>query len=300
MSRPLRLHAPGLLHHVFARGNNKACIFEDDRDYRTFLELLAKGLARFGVKCVAYCLLWNHYHLAVMPQQQPLWRLMQQVNSVYCRGFNRRHERVGHVLQGRYGCRIVEDGVYARTVIRYLALNPLAAGRVVSPSEWPWSSYQAAVGHAAVPDFLSLDNVWSAFGTSDPTEGRARLIEFVGADPEDGFHDSLLLGSDWLATYAAPRLEPHQANIDFTYAHRYAARPALDVLLEGCGDRWSTQAAAWTAYHRHAYTLAELGRALGRNPSTICRWIQRAAARKAAVHVPSAAEIVVPQRTEML
>ena len=184
MSRTLRIHAPGLLHHVFARGNNKACIFEDDRDCQRFLDLLAKGLERFAVTCVGYCLLWNHYHLTVVPGQHPLWRLMQQVNSTYCRGFNRRHGRVGHVLQGRYGCRIVEDGAYARTVLRYLALNPVAAGRASTPGEWPWSSYRSAIGLAAVPDFLSLEHVWSAFGTSDPAEGRARLVQFVGTQPE--------------------------------------------------------------------------------------------------------------------
>lgn len=286
MSRPLRIHAPGLLHHVFARGNNKACIFEDDLDYQTFLDLLAKGLARFSVKCVGFCLLWNHYHLALVPQQWPLWRLMQQVNSTYCRRFNRRHGRVGHVLQGRYGCRIVEDGAYVRTVLRYLALNPPAAGRVERPEDWQWSSYRPALGLAAVPDFLSLDYVWSAFGTTDPAEGRVRLAGFVGAKADERLDESLLLGSDWLKTYAAPRLAPHQTNIDFTRAHRFAARPPLDVLLQGCVDRPSTQDAAWTAHHQHAYTLAELGGALDRDPSTICRWIQQAAARQPAANAP--------------
>ena len=56
MSRPLRLHVPGLLHHVFARGNEKACIYADDQDYESFLELLADTLPRFDVRCVAYCL----------------------------------------------------------------------------------------------------------------------------------------------------------------------------------------------------------------------------------------------------
>jgi putative transposase len=282
MSRPLRLHAPGILHHVFTRGNDKACIFEDDIDHRAFLDLLARTLARFGVECVAFCLLWNHYHLAVVPHEQPLWRLMQQLNSTYCQHFNRRHGRIGHVLQGRYGCRIVEDGAYARTVLRYLALNPVQAGRVVSASDWQWGSYRAALGLDTVPDFLALDYVWSAFGTLDPMVGRTRLIEFVGADLEDSFHDTLLFGSDRLASYAASRLEPHQSNIDFSYAHRYAARPSLAAILDGCVDRASAQDAAFAAFRRHGYTLADVGRALGRDPSTICRWIQRAAARRAA------------------
>ena len=177
MSRPLRLHAPGLLHHVFARGNEKACIFADDRDHTSFLELLADSLPRFATRCAAYCLLWNHYHLLLVPNEHRVSRLLQQLNSTYCQGFNRRHNRVGHVLQGRFGCRIVEDGAYARTVLRYLALNPVAAGRAATAEDWPWSSYRFVLGRAECPTFLSLQDTWNAFATSDGSEGRSpRLL----------------------------------------------------------------------------------------------------------------------------
>ena len=145
MSRPLRLHAPGMLHHVFARGSEKASIFADDQDYRTFLELLAATLLRWDVRCVADRLLWNHYHLLLVPNATSDFTPTQQLNSGYCQRFNRRHHRVGPVLQGQFGCRIVEDGAYARTVVRYLALNPVAAGRAESGEAWPWSSYRYAL-----------------------------------------------------------------------------------------------------------------------------------------------------------
>jgi putative transposase len=74
-----------------------------------------------------YCLLRNHYHLLLVPHEHPVSRLMQQLNATYCQRFNRRHGRVGHVLQGRFGSRLVQDGAYARTAVRYLALNPVAA-----------------------------------------------------------------------------------------------------------------------------------------------------------------------------
>jgi len=280
MSRPLRLHVPGLLHHVFARGNEKACIFADDQDHESFLDLLADTLPRFDVRCVAYCLVWNHYHLLLVPNEHPISRLLQQLNSAYCQRFNRRHRRVGHVLQGRYGCRIVEDGAYARTVLRYLALNPVVAEKAARPEDYTWSSYRFALGLEEPPDFLSLRDMWSAFGTSDCGVGRARLAHFVAAGLQDGFTNPLLHGSGRLAERLGGALEPHRATRDYVYPARFADRPSLGSLLDGCVDREAIEDAAHTAFHRHAYTLADIAAALGRDPSVICRWIQHAKLRR--------------------
>ena len=279
VTRPLRVHAPGLAHPVFARGNEKACIFADDRDYTTFLDLLAEALARFNTRCVAYCLLWNHYHLLLVPNEHRISRVLQQVNSTYCQRFNRRHSRVGHVLQGRYGCRVVEDGEYARTVLRYLALNPVAAGRTTNPEDWPWSSYRFALGLEACPTFLSLDDTWTAFGTSECAVGRERLATFVGGGLQDEFTNPLLHGSARLAEQMADHLEPHQGTRDYVYAARYAARPSLGSLLDGRVDRQALQDAAHAAFHRHAYTLAEIAAAVSRDPSVVCRWIRQSQGR---------------------
>ncbi len=281
MSRPLRLHVSGILHHVVARGNEKACIFADDRDNRSFLELLGETLTRFGVRCVSYCLLWNHYHLLLVPDERPISRLMQQLNSAYCQRFNRRHDRVGHVLQGRFGSRIVEDGAYARAVLRYIALNPVAAGRVAHPKDWPWSSYRFIAGlDDNTPDFLSLDPVWAAFGTSDAALGRSRFAEFVLGGLQDIFINPLLHGSDRLAARVLPLLEPHATTRDFVYAHRFAVRPSLGELFDGILDRVRLEEAAHSAFVRHAYTLAEIATVLRRDPSTVCRWIRRASERR--------------------
>jgi REP element-mobilizing transposase RayT len=279
MSRPLRVHVPGVLLHVFARGNNKARIFIDDQDYRSFLKGLGTAVDRFGAECVAYSLLDNHYHLLVVPHAHSVSRLMQHLNSRYCRNFNRRHGRVGHVLQGRFGSKLVQDGDYARTVLRYLALNPVVAGLVASPDHYQWSSYRALLGQDPAPSVLSLQHVWRAFGTSDPDTGRARFAEFVRAGVDDPFPDPFMHGDHRLARQLEARLEPHQSNRDYIYGHRFAARLKLDALLEGCVDRVSLENAAHAAFHRHGYTLAAIGGAVSRDPSTVCRWIQRAAAR---------------------
>lgn len=276
MCRPLRIHAPNHLHHVFARGNDKECIFRDDDDYARFLEFLAIVSARFQVTCVWFCLLFNHFHLAVVPSEKfPLWRMMQQLNSRYCLDFNRRHRRVGHLLQGRYGCRIVDDEHYARTLFRYLALNPVLARQAKTPEAWPWSSYRAAMDLAPGPEFLRFERIWRAFGTSDPQVGRDRLRHYLDAAEAFQFPNPLLFGSEYLASYAAPKIEPHQGNCEFAYAFRYAARPSLENLLAGCETRADLERGLYEAHNRHGYTLADLSRLVGKHPSTIWRWIVR-------------------------
>ena len=280
MSRPLRLHAPGYLHHLFARGNNKGQIFHDNRDCESFLELLAKALKRFGADCAGYCLLDTHYHLLLVPHEHPISRVMHQLNSTYCQRFNRRHQRVGHVLQGRFGYKIVEDGEYARSALRYVALNPVAAGLAPVCEAWPWSSYRAAMGLDRAPDFLALQYAWSAFGTSEPEVGRARFAAFIRAGSQEIFDDTLLHGSAAFAAEFTSHLERHHSNWDFVYAHRFSARITLGALFDGRMSTCRLEDAAHAAFHQHGYTLAEIGRVVSRNPSTVCRWIQRAASRQ--------------------
>jgi putative transposase len=215
-----------------------------------------------------------------VPNEHRISRLLQQLNSAYCQRFNRRHHRVGHVLQGRFGCRLVEDGAYARTVVRYLALNPVAAGRVAKAEDWPWSSYRFVLGLAEGPSFLSLQDTWRAFGTSDCAVGRERLRAFVAAGLQEVFPNPILHASTRLAEQVAGHLEPHQATREYVHAARHAARPTVGSLLDGCLNREALQDAAHAAFHQHAYTLAEIAAVVSRDPSVVSRWIQQSKLRQ--------------------
>jgi putative transposase len=108
-----------------SRGNAKQPIFVETEDYEQFLDLLSAALLRFHVLCRAYCLLPNHFHLLVEPAASPLSRMMQQLNSTYSQWFNRRHNRVGHLLQGRFKALLVDRNEYFLRVVRYIVLNPV-------------------------------------------------------------------------------------------------------------------------------------------------------------------------------
>lgn len=284
MARPLRLHIPGAIYHVYVRGDNKIPIFRRSLDYRHLLEILASGLERFMVQCITYCLMPNHFHLLVIPSLYCVSRLMHQVNGTYASWFNKRHGRVGHLTQGRFGARIIDDNEYLLTALRYIAMNPVAAGLVKQPENWPWSSYRAIAGLCEPPPFLELPPIWKALGCADAEAGRRLYIDHVkqGDTPEE-LHNALLFGGDLLKRQARPLLEPHRDEREFLYKDRFAARPPLDSLFTDT-DRRSLAAAARTAFQVHGYTLTEIAELIGRSPSTICKWIHRIEAQQDEKH----------------
>jgi hypothetical protein len=99
----------------------------------------------------------NHYHLLVETPEANLARGMRRLNGVYPQAFNRRHRRVGHVLQGRYKAILVDRDAYLLELCRYVVLNPVRARLVADPAEWPWSRCAATANNAPAPDGVVAD-----------------------------------------------------------------------------------------------------------------------------------------------
>lgn len=148
MGRKTRVHYPGAVYHVYARGVDRRPIFIDDEDRRSFLEKLHRVVSDSGARILCYCLMGNHFHLVIQVGVVPLSQIMQRILSGYCMWFNRRHERTGHLFEARHHADICLDDKYLLTLINYIHMNPVRAGLVSSPGGWPWSSYKpgAAIG----------------------------------------------------------------------------------------------------------------------------------------------------------
>jgi len=69
--------------------------------------------------------------------QANLSRGMRELNGVYTQAFNRRHARIGHVLQGRFKGLPFDKDAYLRELCRYVVLNPVRAGTVERAGDWP-------------------------------------------------------------------------------------------------------------------------------------------------------------------
>ena len=163
MARPLRIEFSGALYHVTSRGHGREDIYMDDIDRETFISVLSHVCDRFNWVVHAYCLMSNHYHLLIETPDSNLSKGMRQLNGVYTQAFNRYHDRVGHVFQGRYKAILVQKESYLLELARYIVLNPIRAEMVRAAKDWRWSSYRATAGLIDSPNWLHIDWLLSAF-----------------------------------------------------------------------------------------------------------------------------------------
>ena len=180
MARPLRIEFPNAFYHVTSRGDGREAIYLQPDDFLDFLKLFNEVSQRFLWRCHAYCLMTNHYHLLLQTQEGNLSWGMRHLNGVYTQRFNRRHRRVGHVLQGRYKAILVDADGYLLEQARYMVLNPVRANMLKAAGQWPWSSYRAMIGKTLCPPWLETDQVLGHFA-EDRREAQRRFIQFVTA-----------------------------------------------------------------------------------------------------------------------
>lgn len=184
MSRPLRIEFPGALYHVTSRGDRREDIFLDDMDRARLLAIVAQGMARFDAQMLAYCLMSNHYHFVLHTRQGNLSALMRHINGVYTQACNRRHGKVGHLFQGRFKAILVDREAYLLAVCRYVELNPVRAGMVIEPGDWPWSSYLAHTGRCTAPDWLGSAEIWGhLLGRDAHTRAQQTRAQRAWAEP---------------------------------------------------------------------------------------------------------------------
>ena len=163
MARPLRIEYPGAFYHVIQRGNEKKDIFISDQDRIKFYQYLAILHTRYKVNLHGYCLMNNHYHLIVETKNANLAKAMHSLNTSYTVYFNIKRKRAGHLFQGRYKAILVEADEYLHQLSRYIYLNPVRAGLVKEPGDYPYSSYQYFTSPTKAPDWLSLNFILSIF-----------------------------------------------------------------------------------------------------------------------------------------
>jgi len=283
MARPLRIEYEGAVYHVTSRGNGRADIYINDEDRHAFLEVLGDVVERFNWTCHAYCLMSNHFHLLIETPDANLSRGMRHLNGVYTQGFNRRHGRVGHVLQGRFKSILVEKESHLLELARYVVLNPVRANIVRSARDWKWSSYRATAGQQEPLPLLTTD--WILLQFSDDRQRATDLYrKFVkqgrGVEVWDELRGGILIGSDGFVEEMSPRLRDSALQKEIPRHQRLVSRPSLDELFA----KWETKAirneSIYEATRIHEYTLSELQDYLGLHYSTISRIASRVEVEK--------------------
>ena len=276
MARPLRIEYPGALYHVTSRGNAKQLIYLNDNDHFCFLDTLSEVIKTHNWLCHAYCLMGNHYHLLIETPDGNLSTGMRDLNGNYTQRFNKRHDRVGHILQGRYKAFVVEKEPYLLRVARYTVINAVRAGLVSHPIQWPWSSYAATIGVEKCPKWLCVDWILGFF-SMDKKEARAQYKEFVeqgiGEDsPFEDVEEVAILGSPQFLDFLRES-KTHKSELikEIPRSERIVNRPTLQDLFGEVGDLEERDRMIVFAKKRCGYLNTEIARFLGLDESTVSK-----------------------------
>lgn len=180
MPRQSRIDAPGALHHIIARGNEKRNIFKDKKDYKEFSARLRDILSHTQTICYAWALIPNHFHLFLRTGTVPIATIMRRLLTGYAIYFNRRHRRYGHLFQNRYKSILCQEEPYFLELVRYIHLNPLRANIVKdlrSLDKYPYTGHSALMGRFE-NDWQDMDYVLEWFGKRVKS-ARSKYHDFI-------------------------------------------------------------------------------------------------------------------------
>ena len=297
MARPLRIEFEGALYHLCARGNERQKIFRDEKDYAQFIELIDCAEARYQVAVLAFVLMGNHFHLIAQTQRANLSRWMHWLMVSYSVYFNWRHQRSGHLFQGRYKSFLVESdsGDYLVSLSRYLHLNPvrgraLGAGtpaeRRAGLRQYRWSSYPGYGGLKKQFRFVQEKRILEQMGGGQSArrlsyrryveEGLLREIE----SPWELVQWQTLLGSESFVRRLQERMQGKEQERAEVTALRQAARSpngmgilkkvarhyglAVERLQERGGYGLEARnVAMWVVWENCGMSLREIGELFG-------------------------------------
>ncbi|MEE9344565.1 MAG: transposase [Methylococcales bacterium] len=272
MGRPLRLEFSGALYHITSRGDRQEDIYESDDDRVMFLDIFGEVCKSYNWVCHGYCLMTNHYHLLIETPEANLSQGMRQLNGVYSQKFNRVHERVGHVFQGRYKAILVEKESYLLELTRYIVLNPVRAKMVNFTKEWKWSSYQATINQSPLPPWLHIDWVLAGFGKTKAAAINA-YTRFVSEGMEQSspwlnLKNQIFLGGDAFVERTSRMIDNDKDLSDIPASQRRSIPRSLQYYADNIPGR---NTAIISAYKSGGYSMKEIGEYFGLSYSMVSR-----------------------------
>jgi len=275
MSRPLRLSFPGAVYHVMSRGNARGLVFLDERDFERFLGVLKATFSRFGIACYAFCLMPNHYHLVLMTREANLSAAIKHLNGIYAQWWNYRHQRCGHVFQGRFKAQIVQQDRYLLVLCRYVVLNPVRAGLVTHPREWRWSSYRASAHTEPAPEFLdtcAVDRLFAQHAEGGSGAAYQRFVDDVRLDEMDIRRlirdDERFVGDESFLSDIRASLA-HCASRELPRREYVRPAPSLSRLFGAARSIDQRNDCIWRASVEYGFRIIDIARHVDLHPVTV-------------------------------
>ena len=181
MARIARVVAAHYPHHIIQRGNRRQDTFFCADDYVYYLETMSEWCEKCDVEIWSYCLMPNHVHLVAVPESEDgLRRAIGETHRRFTRQVNLREQWTGHLWQGRFASFVMDEN-YLLAATRYIELNPVKAGFVKKPEQYPWSSAKAHISGrddklVKVKPLLKLVDDWGRYLAIDYNDEEESLL----------------------------------------------------------------------------------------------------------------------------
>src|SRR4030042_2091135 len=239
MARQLRVEFENAFYHITSRGNQRDKIFFDVADRERFLEILSRTKERYGFLLHGYALMDNHYHLLMETPKANLSQIMQNINTSYTVYVNRKYQRSGHLLQGRFKGIIVDKDRYLIALSRYIHLNPVREKLVKRAGDYPWTSYRAFIDQNTEDLLVDTGDTLSHFSRRRKRAIGAyrEFVEASGGKEENPFAEvdaGFLLGKGAFRAKVLRRIEKMKMDEEIPQARRLRKRVSIDAVIKAC------------------------------------------------------------------
>lgn len=188
MARKLRLEEEGGVYHIINRGNYRGNIFQSAKAKTAFLKCLSEVCKKTGWRVYAWCVMSNHYHLAIETPRANLVDGMRWLQSTFSMRFNRLRRENGHLFQGRYKSLSVDPKTGLGPLCHYIHLNPVRA-KICAIDElgaWPWDSFHWLMDPKARPSWYEAEPALRHAGElEDSPDGRRNYAKYLAWLAED-------------------------------------------------------------------------------------------------------------------
>jgi len=199
MARLARVVVPGLPHHIIHRGNRRQNVFFSDGDKVKYLDILNLHAKLFELEIWAYCLMDNHVHLIVVPNdEESLSEIIGETHKSYTRMINFREKWRGSLWEGRFKS-MVMDEPYLYMAVRYVERNPVRAKMVKKAEDYQWSSAQFRVKkekNKLLSDFFLVNDIgdWSKYLADEESEQQLTRFRYQSSSGRPLGDESFLRG----------------------------------------------------------------------------------------------------------
>jgi hypothetical protein len=181
--RVARKIVPGVVYHVIARFVDRKWFFKRDEERERYLRLLGHALRQCDWVCLAYALMSNHIHLAMIAGRTSLESWARRVHSPFANWMNATYKRMGPMfVRGPKAGAVLPEG--EGRVIAYIHNNPVRAGVAKYASESRWTSHRAYVGLENAPPWLDVVEGLRRVGLERPED----FDEWVNVTPGESGH----------------------------------------------------------------------------------------------------------------